>query len=279
MIIGAHLSIGKGYPTAARQAARLQLDGFQYFTRNPRGSSVRALPEAEVKQFRQLVQEMGLVNLAHLPYTVNLGSTEPRKQEFAIMVVKHDMERASALGTPFVVAHPGHFGDDGVEAGLRQVATTLQAALDGLSTDTVFCLEVMAGQSREIGGRLEELAEIIRLVDDKVEIGVGLDSAHLFAAGWDIRTSAGIDKLVAAIDAAFGWDRVKVMHLNDSKMPLGSRRDRHALIGQGEIGLEGIKAMVNHPYLSQLPMYLETPVDDYKQYQQEANLVRELIVN
>lgn len=279
MIIGAHLSIGKGYPAAARQAVSLQLDGFQYFTRNPRGGAVRALPESEVQEFRHVVETLGLkANLAHLPYTVNMGSDDPRLQDFAVMVVRQDIERASALGTPFLVAHPGHFGQAGVEAGLMQVANTIRMALEGAPTDSVFCLEVMAGQGREIGGRLEELAAIMSLVGDKAEVGVCLDSAHLFAAGWDVRNHAGIDELIETIDATFGWERVKVMHLNDSKVPLGSRRDRHELIGQGEIGLDGIKAIVNHPYLRQLPMYLETPVNgDYKRYQQEAQLVRELV--
>lgn len=277
MIIGAHLSISRGYPAAARQAGRLKLDGFQYFSRNPRGGAVRSLPAAEVAEFRQAVQQEGLqVNLAHLPYTVNLGSDEPRRQEFAVMVVSEDMERAAALGTPLVVAHPGHFGAAEVEAGLNQVAATLKAGLEGLPPGPMFCLETMAGQGREIGGRLEELAQIISLVGDRAEIGICLDSAHLFAAGWDMRTRAGLDELVAAIEATVGWERVQVMHLNDSKAPRGSRRDRHELIGQGEIGLDGIKAIVNHPRLGQLPMFLETPVADYKQYQQQAQLVREL---
>lgn len=277
MIIGAHLSISKGYPNAARQASKLQLDGFQHFTRNPRGGAVRALWDGEVEEFKQVMQELGLrVNLAHLPYTVNLGSDDPHKQEFAVMVVRQDIKRAAALGTPFVVAHPGHFGKAGVEAAVEQVATTLRQALGDTALDTVFCLETMSGQGREIGGRLEELAAIISLVKDKAPIGVCLDTAHLFASGWDIRTKAGIDELIAAIDATVGWERVKVMHLNDSKVSIGSHRDRHELIGQGEIGLKGMKAIVNHNRLRQLPMFLETPVDDYKQYQQEAQLVRGL---
>ena len=278
MIIGAHLSIGKGYPAAARQAARLKLDGFQYFTRNPRGGSVRTVPESEIKKFLETMKELDLkTNLAHLPYTVNLGSQEPRLQEFATMVVREDMKRAQALGTSFVVSHPGHFGKAGLEAGLTQVAETLKIALDGVGTGTIFCLETMSGQGREIGGQLEDLAEIIRLVGDSAPIGVCLDTAHLFAAGWDMRNQAGLDKLTASIEDTIGWDRVKVMHLNDSKVPLGSRRDRHALIGQGEIGLDGIRAIVNHSQLGQLPMFLETPVDNYSQYAKEAQLVRELV--
>ena len=278
MVIGAHLSIGKGYPAAAKQAAELKLNGFQYFTRNPRGSSIRAVGEAEINQFRQLIGKFKLTNVAHLPYTVNLGSSEARKREFAIMVIKEDMGRAQALGTPFVVAHPGHFSGAGIESDLKQVASTIKEALiDTNHRTTVFCLETMAGQGKEIGGRFDELAEIIRLVESKVEVGLVLDSAHLFAAGWDMRTTRGIDHLIETIDGSVGWGRVKFMHLNDSKAPLGSRRDRHERIGEGEIGLDGIRAIVNHPLLKKVPMYLETPVDDYKQYRDQTELVRSLL--
>lgn len=276
-MVGAHLSISKGYPAAARQAAELGLNGFQYFTRNPRGGAVRRLPEEEAAAFQKERQKAGLgAVIAHLPYTVNLGSAEPRLLEFATMVVREDTERARSLGVELVVAHPGHYGEEGLEAGLARVAQVLAAGLAGREQGPVFCLETMAGQGHELGGTLEEIAALVKTLRPAVRIGICLDSAHLFAAGWDLRTWFGIDKLVAKIDELVGWGSVRAVHLNDSKAPLGSCRDRHELLGRGELGLEGIKAIVTHPVLSKLPFFLETPVDDYRQYADEAALAREL---
>ena len=236
------------------------------------------MPDAEIEKFKQEVQRQGLkVNAAHLPYTVNLGSVDERLQQFARLVLKEDLKRAAAVGTPLVVAHPGHYGEAGLERSLEQVAAVLKTSLKDAPAGPCLCLETMAGQGREIGGRLEELAYIIDLVGPEVKVGICLDSAHLFAAGWDMGSREGLDELVAAIRASFGWERVKMMHLNDSKTARGSRRDRHERIGQGEIGLAGIRAIVNHPLLGRLPLFLESPVDDYKQYQQEAQLVREQV--
>lgn len=277
MIIGAHLSISKGYPAAVREAAKLGLDGFQYFTRNPRGGVIRRLAVEEIAAFRNERGAAGLKTVvAHLPYTVNLGSSERRLQEFATMVVREDVERARLLGVELIVAHPGHYGEDGLEAGLVRVAEVLKSGLSGQEEGPVFCLETMVGQGHEIGGRLEELAALIRTLQGEVRIGLCLDSAHLFAAGWDLRTWAGIDKLITRVDELVGWDKVRALHLNDSKAPLGSRRDRHELIGRGELGPEGIKAIVTHPELKKLPFFLETPVKEYREYASEAKLVRSL---
>lgn len=277
MIIGAHLSISKGYPQAVREAAKLNLDGFQYFTRNPRGGAIRSLAVEEIAAFHNEREKVGLkAVVAHLPYTVNLGSSERRLQEFATMVVREDVERARLLGAELVVAHPGHYGQDGLEAGLARIVQVLRDGLGGREEGPVFCLETMAGQGREIGGRLEELAALIKTLQGEVRIGLFLDSAHLYAAGWDLRTWAGIDKLVAKVDQLVGWDKVHGLHLNDSKAPLGSRRDRHELVGRGEIGLDGIKAIVTHPELKKLPLFLETPVKEYREYASEAELVRRL---
>lgn len=277
MVIGAHLSISKGYPAAARQAQALVLDGFQYFTRNPRGGRVRSLGADEIAAFRSGRQAAALKTvIAHLPYTVNLGSPEPRQIEFATMVLKEDVKRAAALGTEFVVTHPGRYSQDGVEAGLARVADVLAQGLAEAPPGPVFCLETMAGQKNEIGGTLEELTILVKVLAERVKIGLCLDTAHLFAVGWDIRTWQGIDQLVDRIENLVGWDKVCAVHLNDSKMTLGSHRDRHELIGRGELGPEGIKAIVTHPVLRELPFFLETPVDDYSQYADQAALVREL---
>ncbi|MDK2927628.1 MAG: deoxyribonuclease [Bacillota bacterium] len=277
MIIGAHLSISRGYPAAAREAAKLNLDGFQYFTRNPRGGAVRHLADEEAAAFRRAREEAGLrAVIAHLPYTVNLGSSEPRLVEFAAQVVREDTERARRLGAELVVTHPGHFGSDGREAGLERVVRVLQEGLGEVEDGPAFCLETMAGQGHEIGGTLEELAAAIKVLEPVVRVGLCLDSAHLFAAGWDLRTWPGIDRLVERIDELVGWDRVRALHLNDTKAALGSHRDRHELIGRGQLGRDGIKAIVTHPALGRLPLFLETPVGDYKEYAAEAALVREL---
>jgi deoxyribonuclease-4 len=273
--LGAHLTISKGLPAAARLAASLRGDTFGFHTRNPRGGARRDISPEEIAAWRQVQGELGMgAPVGHLPYTINLAS-ERDIWEFGVRVVAEDLGRCSAFGAHAIVLHPGHApaGPSGLARVAQGVRQALEAAPRG---ETLLCLEGMAGQSGELGARPEELGAIIQAAGASPRLGVCLDTCHLFAAGWDIRTREGIDQMLAAFDDAVGRSRLRVLHLNDSRFPLGSHRDRHALLGQGEIGEEGLRAVLTHPFLRTLPTIIETPVDDYGEYAGEIAVARRL---
>ncbi|MBC7323838.1 MAG: deoxyribonuclease IV, partial [Moorella sp. (in: Bacteria)] len=274
---GAHLSIAKGLQKAVTMAAEIGANTFQYFTRNPRGGAAREIPPQEIDTWLEARERADLYPVAgHLPYTVNLGAAAVRQQEFARMVLHDDTLRVAAIGGEYLIAHPGRYDDDRKVA-LARIIRVIKEAYLCLSAPgrPVLLLETMAGQGKEIGS-LDDLQYILAGLDWPERVGVCLDSAHLFAAGWDLRTPAGCRLLVEEIEAKIGLERVKVMHLNDSAAPLGSHRDRHANIGRGELGEGGIKAIVNDPFLSRLPLLLETTVSHYTEYGGEIALVKEL---
>ncbi len=293
MRIGAHISISKGLPRAAVTAIGIGANTFQFFSRNPRGGAARKIGAEEISRWKVKRDELGLAPvIAHLPYTVNLGSDEERLVRFARMVVTEDLQRAGQIGAEFVVTHPGRHGEDGREESLGRVVQLLEAALGDLEegsgtygkeavpegvpgTGPMLLLETMAGQGTELG-LLEDLQAILEGLGWHERVGVCLDSAHLFAGGWNLVERGEVDRLVEKLDATVGLDRVKVMHLNDSTYPCGSRRDRHAVIGEGELGLAGIENIVNHPFLGQLPLVLETQVKEYSDYKPQIQTVKEL---
>lgn len=238
---------------------------------------MRALTDKEVREFRQKIVETGIRPVVgHLPYTVNLGAEEKRLSDFARQVVAEDLGRCDLLGAEFLVTHPGRHGGD-LRAGLERVVRLLAQALEGREYRAILLLETMAGQGNEIGGDFSELAFILEALGWPERVGVCLDTAHLYAAGWDISSEEGIDRMLEELDRLIGLSRVKVVHINDSLVPCGSRRDRHALIGRGELGPEGMAAIVNHRFLKTLPGILETPVGGYEEYASEARAVRALV--
>lgn len=277
MRIGAQLTISKGLPEAARMAQAIAADCFGFHTRNPRGGAARTIGAEELRAWEAQRAETGLAEpVGHLPYTVNLGS-EKSIWEFGVRVVAEDLERCDAFGAFALVLHPGHHAPGALEQGIARVAAGVRLALQRAGQrGCLLCLEGMAGQTGEIGSRPEELGAIIEAAGAAPGLGVCLDTCHLFAAGWDVRTHAGIDEMLAAFDRAVGRDRIRVLHLNDSKFPLGSRRDRHERLGRGEIGREGMAAVLTHPFLSGLRIVIETPVDDYLQYATEISAARDL---
>ncbi|MBX6378317.1 MAG: deoxyribonuclease IV, partial [Clostridia bacterium] len=257
MRIGAHLTIAKGLPAAAELAVAVGANTFGFFTRNPRGGAVRAMPGAEIQQWQALRRERDLFPIVgHLPYTVNLASAKPETRSFARRVIREDLERAAVYGAEFLVLHPGSHQGDGVDAGIGRIVEGLAAILDGFQGPTRLLLETMSGQGTEIGGDLAHLARIFAELGRPSLLGVCIDSCHLFAAGYDLRTRDGIDAALAALDAAVGLDRVLAAHLNDSQGGLGSRRDRHARLGDGHLGWEGLRALVRHPFVGGLPLVI-----------------------
>ncbi len=274
MQVGAQLSISRGLPQSAQVARALGADTFGFHTRNPRGGSARTIEGDEIRQWQ--AERGTLLPIGHLPYTVNLGS-DRSIWDFGVRVVAEDLRRCDAFGAFALVLHPGHHTPGAVEAGIARVAEGVSLALrQAGERQCLLCLEGMAGQSGEIGSTPEQLGAVLEAVGPAPGLGVCLDTCHLFAAGWDIRTAAGIDAMLGAFDRAVGLHRLRVLHLNDSKFPLGSHRDRHERLGRGEIGREGLAAVLTHPFLAKLPMVIETPVDDYHAYADEIATARAL---
>lgn len=276
--LGAHLSISAGPDKAAELAGRIGANTFQFFTRNPRGGARRTISAEEASRWGLVRREKDLSPIVgHLPYTVNLAAPKPELHKFAIDVLAEDLRRMKEIGAEFLAVHPGSHAGAGPEAGIERIVEAIARAFDGLVGGPTLLLETMAGQGSEIGGRLEEIGAIIARLGDPPGVGVCLDSCHLFAAGHDVRTPAGVDRLVEELAGTVGLPRVRAVHLNDSKMPLGSRRDRHELIGKGQIGQDGIRAFVENEFIKTLPLILETPVADYQEYGDEIRAVLEII--
>ncbi len=277
MIIGAHLSIAKGMPAAIEQAQSIGANAFQFFTRNPRGGRARTIPGEEIEIFRRQRQEQNIAYvLGHMPYTINLATNRPDIHEFGKRTLLEDLQRFDEAGVEHLVMHPGSHLGDGVEMGVGRIVEALTYVFEHYHGKTRLLLETMAGHGTEIGSNLDEMEMIFSALGWPDKMGIGLDSCHLFAAGHDVSTNRGLDELAAEIDRKIGWPRVGMMHLNDSKGGLGSGIDRHAKIGQGMIGLDGIATIINHGAYKELPFVLETPVKDYLEYGDEIKLIKQL---
>ena len=260
MIIGTHMSVAKGIAAAAENTVKMQADTMQIFSRNPRGSGYRDYEEKEIERFQEIRRTGGLGPiLAHTPYTMNLASDKDKVYEFACMVLREDVARMDRLGIENLVFHPGSHTGIGVEKGIANIIRGLDQAITGEEKITVL-LETMSGKGTEIGGRFEELRAIRDGAAHPERIGICLDTCHVFAAGYDIVHD--LDGVLQEFDEILGLELLKAVHLNDSMMPFGSRKDRHAVTGEGEIGMEALMQIVAHPRLRHLPFYLETPLDD-----------------
>lgn len=260
MIIGAHMSIAKGWDKTAENVVKMNANTMQVFSRNPRGSNFKHPSDKEQEKFRKIREENKFGPLlAHAPYTMNLASNKPEVYEFACQVIKEDIARMDALGMEYMVFHPGSHTGIGTEAGIRNIVKGLNQAMTGEEQITVL-LETMSGKGTEVGWRFEELKAIVSQAEHPERLGVCLDTCHVFAAGYDIVNN--LDGVLEEFDHIIGIERLKTIHLNDSMMPFGSRKDRHAALGEGEIGLEAIFNVLTHPKLKDLPFYLETPFDE-----------------
>lgn len=260
MIIGTHMSIAKGIAAAAENTVNMQADIMQFFSRNPRGSGYREYSGEEVEHFQKVRRENNLGPLlAHAPYTMNLASDKEKVYEFACMVLREDVARMDRLGIENLVFHPGSHTGIGVERGIANIIQGLDQAITGEEKITVL-LETMSGKGTEIGDRFEQLREIRNGAKHPERIGICLDTCHVFAAGYDIVHD--LDGVLQEFDEILGLELLRAVHLNDSMMPFGSHKDRHAVTGEGEIGMEALMQVITHPRLRHLPFYLETPLDD-----------------
>ena len=247
---------------------------FQFFTRNPRGGAAMPLDMLDVGEFESYAAERGIGPiLAHAPYTLNAAGAESRVREFAEATMFDDLKRLEATPGAMYNFHPGSHVGQGIEAGITLIADMLNriAGNLGFAPATTVLLETMAGKGSEVGGRFEELKAIVDCVE--MPLGVCLDTCHVWDGGFDIAND--LDGVLEEFDSVVGLERLKAVHLNDSLNPLGSRKDRHAKLGKGRIGLEALSRIVNHPLLRDLPFYLETPCD-LQGYKEEIALVRSL---
>lgn len=271
--IGCHLSCSKGFTAMERDAERIGATTFQFFTRNPRGSSVKALDLEDIQEFLKRKEEKGLGTLvAHAPYTLNACSADEKVREFARNTMADDLARLEHTPGNVYNFHPGSHVKQGTEAGIRLIAETLNAILKP-EQSTIVLLETMAGKGSEVGSRFEELREILDRVELSEKMGVCLDTCHVWDGGYDI--AGDLDGVLTEFDRIVGLSRLKAVHLNDSMNPLGARKDRHARIGEGHIGLDALVRVVNHPALRELPFCLETP-NDLEGYKREIGLLRSL---
>lgn len=271
--LGYHASIAKGFAAAAKEAAGIGANTFQFFTRNPRGGSVKALDLKDIAALTKAMETQGFgALLAHAPYTYNFCSDKASVREFAIEAFREDLWRLEQTPCTLFNFHPGSHVGQGESEGIAQIVAAIDAVLDP-NHKTQLLLEGMAGKGTEIGGRFEHLAEIIARVKDPERMGICLDTCHLYSAGYDI--AGDLDGVLAEFDAKVGLHRLKAIHLNDSLVPFASLKDRHAPIGEGTLGLPAIEAFINHPKLKHLPFFLETP-NELPGYQREIALLKGL---
>ena len=269
--IGCHLSSSKGFLAMGWQALELGADTFQFFTRNPRGSKAKELDPSDAAALMELLAEHRFAPIiAHAPYTLNLCGAEEKNRAFARDTMADDLSRLEHLPDQYYNFHPGSHVGQGTETGIALIADALNAILRPDQTTTVL-LETMAGKGSEVGGRFEELREILDRVELSGKMGVCLDTCHVSDAGYDI--SGDLDGVLTEFDRIIGLDRLKAIHLNDSKNPIGARKDRHERIGFGCIGLEALTRVVRHPALRDLPFCLETP-NELPGYAGEIALLR-----
>ena len=270
--IGCHLSSSDGFLAMGRTALEIGADTFQFFTRNPRGSKAKAIDPADAAALRELMEREGFAKvIAHAPYTLNPCSASEDTRTFARETMADDLRRMEFLPGQYYNFHPGSHVGQGTETGIALIADTLNAILTPDQTTTVL-LETMAGKGSEVGGRFEELRAILDRVELSGKMGVCLDTCHVSDGGYDI--IGDLDGVLEEFDRVIGLSRLKAVHLNDSKNPMGARKDRHEKIGQGEIGLEALIRVVRHPALRDLPFCLETP-NELPGYAAEIALLRQ----
>ncbi|MGN0551110.1 MAG: deoxyribonuclease IV [Acutalibacteraceae bacterium] len=271
--IGAHLSASKGFLHMAEEAVSINANTFQFFTRNPRGFKAKDIDEKDVAEFLEYISDRQFAPvLAHAPYTLNACSADEKTRELAKMIMESDLERMEYIPGNYYNFHPGSHVKQGVEVGIKFITELLNGILKPEQHTTVL-LETMAGKGSEIGRSFEEIKTILDGVVLKDKMGVCLDTCHISDGGYDIVNN--LDGVLEEFERVIGLDKLYAIHLNDSKNPLGSHKDRHETIGDGHIGLDAIERIINHPKLRGLPFFLETP-NDISGYAREIELLRGL---
>lgn len=270
LYIGNHTSSSKGYAAMAKQMIKNGGNTFAFFTRNPRGGKAKEISESDVNKFLELSKDFGKI-VAHAPYTLNACAAKEDLRDFARETMKDDLRRMEYTPGNYYNFHPGSHVGQGMETGIQKIAEILNDVLTEEQT-TIVLLETMAGKGSEVGGTFEEIRAIIDQVDKKEKLGVCLDTCHVWDAGYDIVNH--LDDVLEEFDRVIGLEHLKAIHLNDSMNGLGSHKDRHAKIGEGEIGTDALVSVVKHPKLQNISFILETPNDD-EGWRKEIQLLRE----
>ncbi|MBI3573346.1 MAG: deoxyribonuclease IV [Candidatus Kerfeldbacteria bacterium] len=267
MKIGAHVSAAGGVFNAPANASKIGCEVFQIFSRSPQGGPAPKLTTDIVRQFKAGMKSEGQSDcVIHAPYYINFASTTPRIRYGSIGIIRDELERGTVLGASYVVTHLGSTKDAGPKLGFHKTWRAIQRILDGYKGSCQLLLEGSAGAGDQVGGTFEELDALIKSIESKKElrnkVNICLDTCHLFAAGYDLRTPAIVNATFKAFDRTVGWSRLKLIHANDSKAALGEHKDRHEHIGQGQIGLPGFRALMAQPKLKTINVIIETPWDN-----------------
>lgn len=271
--IGCHLSSSKGFYHMGEESLSIDANTFQFFTRNPRGGSAKDIDPQDAQKLNELMKEKRFAKiLAHAPYTLNACAKVESIREFAHNTMLDDLKRMEFVPGNMYNFHPGSHVEQGVETGIKLISDQLNAIL-WEDMHTTVLLETMAGKGSEVGSRFEELREIIDRVELKDKMGVCLDTCHVYDAGYDI--VGDLDGVLTQFDKIIGLERLQAIHINDSKNPFMSHKDRHEKIGEGSIGTEAFERIINHPALRDLPFFLETP-NDLEGYAAEIKLLKSL---
>jgi len=277
LLLGAHLPITGGLHKALERAAEINCASVQLFTRNPRGWRAPPLDISQVELFRSTANKLGLTLVAHASYLPNLASPNDKIYQLSLQTIQDELNRCDTLGIPYLVLHIGSHLGAGFETGFKRLVSGCRTILDKFQGKTMLLLENMSGQANSMGSKLEDIARILEALDNENQIGVCLDTCHLFQAGYELRSEKALEMLLGEIEEFFGVDRVKVIHLNDSKAAIGSGLDRHERIGKGYIGPRGFSNILKHKALRRMPMILETPVNEWKEYEEDLQTLRSLI--
>ncbi len=278
MRFGFHISIAGGLSKVMERARRRGCETIQLFSRNPRGWAYTPLDQQEVDRFRKDLSRTSISPLfVHMPYLPNLASEDPDLYGKSLGALQADLSRASSLGAPYLIIHVGHRVHLPEDEAIRRIAEGINEAFQKVSNSVILLLETTAGQGTEVGHRFSQLRKIIRVVDERERMGVCLDTAHAFGAGYDLSTLKGLERTLEEFQEQIGLERLHLVHLNDTRSPLGGHVDRHWHIGEGNIGLDGFKNIVNHPLLVHLPGIMETPRKDDVEDQRNMDVIRGLV--
>lgn len=273
LTIGCHLSASKGFANMAKEAVSIKANTFQFFSRNPRGGKAKSISKKDLDEFFKIAKDnqFGKI-LAHAPYTVNPCSADEKIRDFARSTMKDDLMRMELVPNNLYNFHPGSHTGQGAERGIELTSSILNDIITK-NQSTIILLETMAGKGSEIGRNFEELRAIIDKVEINEKLGVCLDTCHIYDGGYDIVDN--LDNVLEEFDKIVGLERLKAVHINDSKNPINSHKDRHEKIGEGYIGTAAFEKIINHSALRNLPFFLETP-NELEGYAKEIAMLRDL---
>ena len=278
MRFGFHISIAGGFSKVVERAQVRGCETIQFFSRNPRGWQYSSLNKKEAEEFRVAAQSSNLFPVfLHMPYLPNIASSKSKFYKRSIQSIVIDLQRAELLGAQYLIIHIGHRMESSEDEAIEAVSQAINQAFGKVKNSITLLMENTAGQGTEIGYNFDQIKKIIEGVEENGRLGVCLDTAHTFEAGYDLSNKEGMEKTLEQFDKMVGLKRLHLIHLNDSKTPLGSRKDRHWHIGEGCIGLEGFRHLINHPLLKHLPGIMETPRKDTVEDLRNMKVIRHLV--